>query len=179
MRSAAAGAGCRVRAFPPEAAHPQPDGTLHTAGAASYHLSLPPVSGLHDPVWADWGVYDAPVPFRYQVHNLEHAGIIIHEGSALSERARSQIVALWRESPAYLLVTPETVVQVPADGLVVTSWQRWMLCTPYREQALAAIRVYRDTYRGTGPEYIAAVDSHKADAAPGLPRPLLADEAAR
>jgi hypothetical protein len=179
VRLAAAAAGCTVRSFPPEVTHRQPDGTLHTLGYPTYHVSLPPVSGLHYPVWADWGVYDTPVPVRNQVHNLEHGGIIIHEGKDLTAQAKAQIVALWRESPAYLLVTPETFAQFPAAAVVVTSWQRWMVCKPYSARDLTAIRVYLDTYRGTGPEYIPAVDSGQTDGVPGLPKPVLADKAAQ
>lgn len=37
----------------------------------------PPSSGNHYPVWAAYGVYTAPVPEGYWVHNLEHGTIVI------------------------------------------------------------------------------------------------------
>jgi Protein of unknown function (DUF3105) len=178
VRQAAARAGCTVKAFPMEPVQVQSDGTYHTTGPITYHVSLPPTSGLHYPIWADWGVYDVPVPFRFQVHNLEHGGIIIHEGTGLTSAQKAQITALWREAPPYVLVTPETFAQFPKDAVVVTSWQRWMVCRPYTAKALAAIRVYRNVYRGTGPEQIAAVNSGQADQVDGLPSPAIPDAGA-
>jgi hypothetical protein len=175
VRQAAAAAGCTVRAFPPEATQFQPDRTLHVETEPTYHQSLPPASGLHYPVWADWGVYDKPIPFRFQVHNLEHGGIVIHLGTGLSAQARQQIQDLWSASPAYMLVVPEDFAKFPADAVVVTSWQRWLVCKPFDAKGLAAIRVFRDTYRGTGPEYAAAINSGEGDATPGLPTPRIKD----
>jgi predicted small secreted protein len=175
VSQAAARAGCDVRAFPPEETQLQPNGTLHVETEPTYHESLPPASGLHYQVWADWGVYDKPIPFRFQVHNLEHGGIIIHLGKGLSAQARQEIQDLWTASPAYTLVVPEDFAKFPANAVVVTSWQRWLVCKPYAAKDLAAIRVFRDTYRGTGPEYAAAVNNGEGDSTPGLPTPKIAD----
>jgi hypothetical protein len=176
LRNAARAAGCTVRGFPFEPVEIQSDGSYHTEGNPEYKVSLPPTSGLHNPVWADWGVYDTPVPFKFQVHNLEHGGVIIHLGSQLPAGARNAVIDLWRESPPFLLVTPETFPQFPAKAVVVTSWQRWMVCNPYTPKALQAIRVYRDVYRGTGPEGAGALNSGAS--ADGLPKPAIPDEGA-
>jgi hypothetical protein len=151
----------------------QPDGTFHIFGTPVYKVSLPPTSGLHYPVWADWGIYDQPVPFKFQVHNLEHGGVVVHLGSRLSSAARNAIRRLWTAAPAYLLVTPETFPQFPAQGVVVTSWQRWMSCRTWSPRVPAAIAVYRNVYRGTGPEQVPAYDS--GGEAPGLPTPAIPD----
>jgi Protein of unknown function (DUF3105) len=176
VRAAAAAAGCTVRGFPFEPVAVQSDGSYHTEGNPQYKVSLPPTSGLHNPVWADWGVYDTPVPFKFQVHNLEHGGIVVHLGSRLPASARDAVVDLWRQSPPFMLVTPETFAQFPPKAIVVTSWQRWMVCNPYTPKALAAIRVYRDVYRGTGPEAAGALNS--GTTADGLPKPAIPDEGA-
>jgi Protein of unknown function (DUF3105) len=165
-----------VRAFPAEQMHYQADGTLHTESEPTYHQSLPPASGLHYPVWADWGFYDKVIPFRFQVHNLEHGGIIIHMGKDLSAEQRQQIQDFWSAAPAYVLVVPEEFKEFPANAVVVTSWQRWLVCKPFdAAKDLPAIRVYRDTYRGTGPEYAGAVNSGEGDSTPGLPTPKIPD----
>ena len=39
--------------------------------------SIPPTSGTHWAVPAEWGIYDEPVPNERQVHNLEHGGVMI------------------------------------------------------------------------------------------------------
>ena len=36
----------------------------------------PPAGGDHDPCWANYGVYDQPLPGRYWVHNLEHGAVV-------------------------------------------------------------------------------------------------------
>jgi hypothetical protein len=120
-------------------------------------------------------LYVRPVPYRFQVHNLEHGGIILHLGNDLSAEARKGVEDLWRESPAYLLVVPEENDRFPGNAIVVTSWQRWMVCDPYDSADRAAIRVYRDTYRGTGPEHAPATNSGEGDATDGLPTPKFAD----
>jgi uncharacterized protein DUF3105 len=177
VRRAARAAGCSVRSFPMEPVKLQPDGTYHVLGNPVYRVSLPPTSGLHYPVWADWGVYDRPVPFKFQVHNLEHGGIIVHIGRSVPATARAAIRRVWAAAPAYVLVTPEAFARFPIRGIVVTSWQRWMSCPRWAPRVGGAIAVYRDVYRGTGPEQVAAVDSGQD--VPGLPRPAVPDPGAR
>jgi hypothetical protein len=176
VRKAAKAAGCTTRGFDMEPVQVQPDGTLHVEGNPTYKVSLPPTSGLHYPVWADWGIYSVPLPFRYQVHNLEHGGIIVHLGTAVPRAARSAINRLWADSPAYMLITPETFAQFPKTAVVVTSWQRWMVCKPWTAKAINAIRVYRNVYRGTGPEQVGAVNSPEPP--PGAPEPTTPDPGA-
>jgi hypothetical protein len=176
VRRAAAAAGCSARGFPMEPVKLQPDGTFHVLYNPVYRVSLPPTSGLHYPIWADWGIYARPVPFRFQVHNLEHGGIIVHLGSRLTAAQRAAVRRVWQAAPAYMLVTPETFAQFPAHGVVVTSWQRWMSCRRWSPKVPAAIAAYRDAYRGTGPEQVAALNAGAS--APGLPTPVVPDPGA-
>jgi hypothetical protein len=175
VRRAATAAGCTVRAFPPEETAYQADGTLHAETEPTYEQSLPPASGLHYYVWADWGLYDKPVPYRFQVHNLEHGGVTVHLGKGLSAEARQQVEDFWRGSPAYLVVVPEESEKFPPDAVVMITWQRWLVCKPFSAKSLPAMRVFRDTYRGTGPEYAPATNNGEGDSTPGLPRPRLRD----
>jgi len=42
------------------------------------YRSYPPTSGQHwGDTWADWTIYDQPVPPEAFVHNLEHGGIVL------------------------------------------------------------------------------------------------------
>ena len=50
-------------------------------------MKRPPTNGLHRPVWANWGFYQQPVPYAYEVHNLEHGGVIIHIGLKVTAQA--------------------------------------------------------------------------------------------
>ncbi|MBI2706023.1 MAG: DUF3105 domain-containing protein [Actinobacteria bacterium] len=170
VAATARSAGCTVRAFASE-------GRNHVEDEPVYALSSPPTSGNHNATWADWGVYETPLPSRFQMHNLEHGGVIVHVGTGLAAAARSAVRALWQESPAYLLVVPGTTPKFPPGALVVTSWQRWMVCKPYTAKSLEAVRAFRDAYRGAGPEPVPAVNS--GSNAPGLPLPSQPDPAAR
>src|SRR5262249_14496555 len=43
-----------------------------------YKAPYPPTSGQHwGNTWADWQMYDKPVPPEVFVHNLEHGGIVL------------------------------------------------------------------------------------------------------
>lgn len=58
----------------------------------------------------------------------------------------------------------------------MTSWQRWMVCKPFSAKTVEAVRVFAETYRGAGPEPVAALNS--PDTAAGLPKPTEPDPAA-
>jgi hypothetical protein len=167
---AAAGAGCKATS---EASR----GRGHTTGAIAYVDPIP-VSGPHDPVWASWGIYDRPVPFRYQVHNLEHGGITIHLGPDLGPAARADLRAEWGRSPEYMLLVPASRPGVPKGGIVVTAWQRRLVCGKVTPSALRAARVFRDAYRGRGPEGVDAFNHADPHDAASLPAPALADKGA-
>ena len=177
VRDAAAAAGCEVRGLPADG-EIQPDGTLHIEGEPDYRPPLPPSSGLHNAFWADWGMYDIPVPNRYLMHNLEHGGVIIHLGRALSPEARGAVQTLWAGSPPYLVVAPGAE-GVPPRGLVAVSWQRRLECVPFEPSDVTALRAFRDAYRGTGPEAAPAVNVPADVGRPDdLPRPARPDPGA-
>lgn len=177
VRDAAAGAGCEVRGLAADG-ELQPDGTLHIEGEPDYRPPLPPSSGLHNAFWADWGMYDIPVPNRYLVHNLEHGGVVIHLGRALSPTARGAVQTLWAESPPYLVVAPGAE-GVPPRGVVAVSWQRRLECSAFQPSDATALRAFRDAYRGTGPEAAPAVNVPADVTRPDdLPRPARPDPGA-
>jgi hypothetical protein len=80
---------------------------------------------------------------------------------------------MWAASPPYLLIVPGLPADVPTRGVTVTSWQRAMICKIWNARTVAAIRTYRDVYRGTGPEQIPSLNS--GSSAPDLPTPVLPD----
>ena len=41
------------------------------------YLTNPPSSGNHYPIWANYRVYDKPVPWGFLVHQLEHGAVVI------------------------------------------------------------------------------------------------------
>jgi hypothetical protein len=48
-----------------------------TACTPVTYATNPPSSGEHYPVWADYGVYDFPLPRGFWVHNLEHGSVVV------------------------------------------------------------------------------------------------------
>ena len=62
-----------------------PGGTPHLNALDEDHReysSIPPTSGWHIGQTARWGVHDEPLPNEVLMHNLEHAGVIIHYSCA-------------------------------------------------------------------------------------------------
>jgi hypothetical protein len=60
------------------AAHPD-EGAAHTFNVCDpvCYGTSPPSSGQHYGNWADWGVYQAPVPWGFLVHSLEHGAVVV------------------------------------------------------------------------------------------------------
>lgn len=172
VKTAADAAGCTVRGFASE-------GRQHVkADAAPAYGTLPPTSGNHFEVPAKFGVYDEPVPEMLAVHSLEHGASIVYVGKDVPAAARAAIGRMWAESPPYMIVNPGRSKDFPARGVVVTSWQRWLVCKPFQESDVAAIQAFRDAYRGTGPEAINGVHGTGSVDFPGANAPLVEDPGA-
>lgn len=163
VRRAATRAGCRLKAF-------KSAGIQHGVGSFSYQ-QIPPTSGTHAGRWADYGLYGEPVPHQYQVHNLEHGGVVVHYANGLSDSAAKALGEFAAVEPGYLVLTPRASKTLkpaeprlrlrafPNRGFVVTSWQRRMVCKSGSARAMGALRTYARTYRGAGPEQVPAYNS--------------------
>jgi Protein of unknown function (DUF3105) len=179
VRRAAKNAGCTVRSDPSAVGiHLLISDIvpLHVQNPDYSHVPRPPTNGHHRPIWANWGFYQQPVPYPYEVHNLEHGGIIIHLGLKITRAAGERVVRMWAASPPYMLIVPGLPADVPVKGATITSWQRAMICKKWNPRVLGAIITYRDTYRGTGPEQIPSLNT--GTSAKDLPTPVLADPSA-
>lgn len=172
VTKAAKEAGCTVKGFASEGRkHVEPD-------AVPDYGTQPPTSGNHFVKPAKYGAYDEPVPDMPTVHSLEHGASVIYIGKDVPAAARAEIGSFWAESPPYMIVMPGRSKSFPAKGVVITSWQRWLVCKPYQSSDLAAIRAFRDEYRGTGPEGAAGLHSPGDVDFPGTPDPLVEDPGA-
>ena len=179
VKKAAKNAGCRLRADPSAAGiHLLISDIvpLHRDNPDYSKVPRPPTNGFHRPLWADWGFYQQPVPYAYEVHNLEHGAVVIHLGLNISRLAGTKVLRLWAASPPYLLIVPGLPADVSRRGATVTSWQRVMICKTWNPRTLNAVRIYRDTYRGTGPERAPSLNT--GTGAEDLPRPVLPDPSA-
>jgi Protein of unknown function (DUF3105) len=176
VKRAASRAGCRLRADPSAVGiHLLLSDVvpLHVDNPDYSKVPRPPTNGRHRPLWANWGFYQEPVPYAYEVHNLEHGGVVVHIGLRTTRANGIRVVRLWAASPPYVLVVPGLPADVPQRGVTVTSWQRAMICKTWNARTVGAIRTYRDVYRGTGPQQIPSLNS--GSSAPDLPTPVLPD----
>jgi hypothetical protein len=176
VRRAAVRAGCRLRSDPSAVGIHfllSDIVPLHVANPDYSRQRRPPTNGRHRPIWANWGFYQQPVPYAYEVHNLEHGAVVIHIGLRVTRAQGTKVVRMWAGSPPYLLVEPGLPADVPQRGVTVTSWQRAMVCKTWNARTVAAIRTFRDVYRGTGPEQIPSLNSGAV--AEDLPIPVLPD----
>ena len=113
----------------------------------------PPTSGDHapDPL-ADGAFAETPSPFNF-LHALEHGRIEIHYSSQLPEDAQLELLGLYDEDPAGMIVFPND--ETPYE-LAVTAWRQTMGCDSYEgAKTLDAIRAFKDQFRARGPEPIA------------------------
>jgi hypothetical protein len=146
---------------------------LHVDNPDYRKVRRPPTNGHHRSLWANWGFYQQPVPYAYEVHNLEHGGVAIHLGANISRVAGTSVVRMWAASPPYLLIEPGLPGDVPLRGATVTSWQRAMICRRWNVRTLRAVRTYRDAYRGTGPQQVPSLNT--GTTAQDLPVPAFPD----
>jgi hypothetical protein len=110
----------------------------------------PPTSGNHNPEQLADGAYaEYPEPW-YTVHSLEHGRIEIQYSPDLPEADQLELKGVFDQDPAGMLMFPNP--DMPYD-VAVTAWTQLMTCKKYEgAKTLDAIRDFRDTYRGLGPE---------------------------
>jgi hypothetical protein len=115
----------------------------------------PATSGNHiePPYQQADGAYSEKPDDKYVVHSLEHGRIAIQYSPDLPEAQQLELKGVFDESPAGMLLFPNP--DMPYE-VAVTAWTQLMGCKTYKGAAtLDAIRDFRDTYRGQGPEPVA------------------------
>lgn len=110
------------------------------------YRSFPATSGTHDPVPAVWGSYTEPIEEFKLVHNLEHGGVVIQYGSAVSPELRQEIESWYQDDPYGVVVAPLPKLN---NKVAATAWTRVTTCTGFDEDAISS---FRDEYRARGPE---------------------------
>ena len=121
----------------------------HSATPVSYP-QVPPVGGLHDPVWQQCGFYDQPIPNEKGVHSLEHGAIWITYRPDLPRTEIDGLATLARSRNYVLVSRWDSGLPAP---VVVTGWGRQLqLQSTTDPRMLEFIRVYA----GQGPELNAA-----------------------
>jgi hypothetical protein len=117
----------------------------HSEGPVSYP-QVPPVGGIHNPVWMPCTYYDQPVPNERAVHSLEHGAIWITYRPDVSA-ADVQTLATLARSRKDVLVSPWP--EGLPSPVVVTGWGRQLQLQSVGDPRLAE---FVRRYAGLGPE---------------------------
>lgn len=116
----------------------------------------PPAGGDHYGAWAAFGTYDAPVPWGFLVHSLEHGAIVLaHDCADGCEEVLAEYadVAATRDDPvcrdedgARFVITPDPDLDMP---IAVVAWEHVYLATCLDPPSL---RAFVDAHYGRAPE---------------------------
>jgi len=152
LEQAARAAGCELRLDLPD------EGNDHfTREDQGDYDTSPPTSGDHYGVvnengsgaLADGAYIDTP-PLSRAVHALEHGRIEIQYGPDLSEEDQLAIKGVFNEDPNGMILFPNPDMNYE---VAAAAWTNLLGCDAYEGAAtLDAIRAFRDTFRGQGPE---------------------------
>lgn len=117
----------------------------HREGPLTYP-QVPPVGGLHNPVWTPCAFYDRAVPSEMAVHSLEHGAIWITYRPDLPPDQVELLAALARGRKYVLVSRWDDGLPSP---LVATAWGRQLELTTASDPRLAEfVRLYANQ----GPE---------------------------
>ncbi len=151
LELAAKEAGCELKLDLPD------EGSTHIESEddAPEYKTDPPTSGNH---WgeqlADGAYSEYPDPI-YSVHALEHGRIEIQYSPDLPESDQLELKGLFDDDFDGMLLFPNPDMRY---DVAATAWTQMIGCPTYEGRAtLDALRVFRDTYRGQGPEQVAIV----------------------
>jgi hypothetical protein len=158
---AAREAGCTLRQDLPD------EGNTHVPNSqAVTYRTNPPTSGNHNPNPVADGAYTTPLRtnpdtgnqmnIRNLVHAMEHGRIEIQYASKLPEPDQLALKGVFDEDPPAMVMFPNN--DMPYQ-VAATAWRQLLGCPAYNERVLDAIRAFRDTYRGQGPEPFALTSS--------------------
>jgi hypothetical protein len=121
------------------------------------YKTSPPTSGDHygnngetgSGALAD-GAYLQTPPIARAVHALEHGRVEIQYSPDLPEEEQLAIKGIFEESPQGVIMFPNP--DMPYE-VAITAWTQLAGCDSYEGAAtLDLLRVFRDIYRGQGPE---------------------------
>jgi hypothetical protein len=165
VKAAMTGAGCTFETKAADAANQH----MSSADQKVDYETYPAASGAHNPTTAIWGNYRSAVDPRQAVHNLEHGGVAIWYGDEISAKDRGELDALYERDSRGMLISPldEAFANVSypkheplGSEIALTAWTADVgkpdsgkvhiaVCPSVDAAAFA---LFRDTFRGKGPE---------------------------
>jgi len=146
-------AGCELKLKLPD----EGNGHVEDSTPVQYK-TVPPTSGNHNAEPIADGAYTTPLGndtasspnIRNAVHSMEHGRIEIQYSPDLPEADQLELKGLFDEDFDGMLLFPNP--DMPYE-VAATAWTQMLGCPKYEGRAtLDAIRAFRDTYRGQGPE---------------------------
>jgi hypothetical protein len=146
LQTAAKEAGCDLQLDLPDEGHTH----ITKESEIPDYKTNPPTSGNHNPEQLADGAYSVmPQPW-YFVHSMEHGRIEIQYSPDLPEEDQLALKGVFDQRPEGVLLFPNK--DMPYE-VATTAWTQLMGCPKYDGAAtLDAIRDFRDTYIGLGPE---------------------------
>jgi hypothetical protein len=151
LEDAAQAAGCTYEEVPIES-------STHTEEQVTYE-SNPPTSGDHSPVPAEDGIYtpgNSPAPENV-VHTLEHGRILFQYEPGAPERTIATLEAIFNEeingTPGYHAVVMENNTDMQA-AVAATAWGQSLTCPELNDEAIDAMRAFRERFTDRGPEFV-------------------------
>lgn len=120
--------------------------------------TTPPCEGPHYSSWAAYGVYDAPVPWGYLVHSMEHGGVVIAyscgaDCADVPPRLRALYDSYTADPRCSASGVPHRLIVVPAPDLDVpiaaAAWGEIYRATCLDENSL---RAFLDAHYARAPE---------------------------
>jgi hypothetical protein len=138
------------------------------------YVSDPPTSGPHYGVWATYKTYDAPLPWGYLVHGMEHGGIVL---SYDCTNCDSEILAMQTyidglaPDPSCFSPINRRITLVPADldvPFAAVAWGFMLKGQCFDETIVAA---FAEEHYAKGPEDVCAagIDPLAQGGGGGLP----------
>lgn len=79
---------------------------------------LPPIGGIHDPIWQNCGIYDEPVETKHVLHSLEHGAVWVTYSPELSDDDVATLQDTVRNEN-FVVLSPYPRLQSP---VVLTAW---------------------------------------------------------
>jgi hypothetical protein len=129
--------------------------------------TYPPAGGQHYPLWAVWGFYTDAVNPKQVVHNEEHGGVVLWWGPSTPKSTVDKLQSFYSSSPNSMFGTPVGTIDGKSLGskVAISAWtgkvadyqrtdwgqEHLAICPNYDEHAFT---VFRDAFRGKGPEGI-------------------------
>ena len=132
----------------------------HVAACSALDFpETPPAGGDHYGQWTAFGAYDAPVPWGFLVHSMEHGGVVLAhdcEGDCPEVEAAFAAIASERVDPLCRGDAPSRIITAPAEldhPVVALAWEHVYVATCLDE---ASLRAFVDAHYGNAPEDLCA-----------------------